>query len=90
MAPNRVVVSNNGRPQKGFMSTIYDEATSPENTTIVRSLLVFGVRLCNPFECANVKLTSSRPVSRSSTAASASSSFLRKSHHLDTLSLNGI
>jgi hypothetical protein len=46
MAPNRVVVSNNARPQKGFMSTIYDEATSPENTTIVRSLLVFGVRLC--------------------------------------------
>jgi hypothetical protein len=45
MAPNRVVVSNNARPQKGFMSTIYDEATSPENTTIVRSLLVFGVRL---------------------------------------------
>ncbi|OQD72606.1 hypothetical protein PENDEC_c020G01112 [Penicillium decumbens] len=42
MAPNRVVVSNNGRPQKSFMSTIYDEATSPENTTIVRSLLVFS------------------------------------------------
>ncbi|KAJ6104123.1 hypothetical protein N7523_010443 [Penicillium sp. IBT 18751x] len=42
MAPNRVVVSSNGRPQKGFMSTIYDEATSPENTTIVRSLLIFG------------------------------------------------
>ncbi|KAJ5109702.1 hypothetical protein N7532_002347 [Penicillium argentinense] len=42
MAPNRVVVSNNSRPSKGFFSTVYDEATSPENTTIVRSLLVFG------------------------------------------------
>jgi len=48
MAPNRVVVSNNGRPQKSFMSTIYDEATSPENTTIVRSLLVFSVRPAPP------------------------------------------
>lgn len=50
MAPNRVVVSSNGRPQKGFMSTIYDEATSPENTTIVRSLLIFGVCLSHSFE----------------------------------------
>lgn len=45
MAPKRVVVSNSSsRPQKGFLGTIYAEATSPENTTIVRSILVFGVR----------------------------------------------
>ncbi|KAJ5175613.1 uncharacterized protein N7482_001490 [Penicillium canariense] len=42
MAPNRAVVSNSSRPQKGFLSTVYDEATNPENTTLVRSLLVFG------------------------------------------------
>lgn len=48
MPPKRVVVSNSAaRPQKGFLGTIYDEATSPENTTIVRSILVFGVRLHN-------------------------------------------
>ncbi|KAJ5698156.1 hypothetical protein N7462_000161 [Penicillium macrosclerotiorum] len=40
MAPKRVAVSSG--PQKGFLTTIYDEATNPENTTIVRSLLVFG------------------------------------------------
>lgn len=45
MAPKRVVVSNPARPQKSFLSTIYDEATNPENTTIVRSILVFGVRV---------------------------------------------
>ncbi|CEJ55112.1 hypothetical protein PMG11_01387 [Penicillium brasilianum] len=42
MAPKRVAVSNSARPQKGFLSTVYDEATNPENATIVRSLLVFG------------------------------------------------
>lgn len=45
MAPKRVAVSNSARPQKGFLSTVYDEATNPENATIVRSLLVFGVCL---------------------------------------------
>ena len=44
MAPNqRIVVSGGGRPQKGFVGTLYDEITSSENATIVRSLLVFGV-----------------------------------------------
>lgn len=43
MAPKRVTVANSSRPQKSFLSTIYDEATNPENATIVRSLLVFGV-----------------------------------------------
>ena len=42
MAPKRVV-ANSSRPQKSFLSTVYDEATNPENATIVRSLLVFGV-----------------------------------------------
>ncbi|KAJ5580204.1 uncharacterized protein N7459_006189 [Penicillium hispanicum] len=42
MPPKRVVVSNSARPQKSFLSTVYDEATNPENTTIVRSILVFG------------------------------------------------
>lgn len=32
-----------GQPPKGFLSAAYDEITSPENTTIVRSILVFGV-----------------------------------------------
>jgi hypothetical protein len=87
MAPNRIVVSNNGRPQKGFMSTVYDEATSPENTTIVRSLLIFGVRLSNSSELMILKLTYSRLASRSSTAASASSSSLRKSRRIPIQSL---
>ncbi|KAJ5225052.1 hypothetical protein N7468_006277 [Penicillium chermesinum] len=38
MAPKRV-----SHGQKGLFSTIYDEATNPENNTIVRSLIVFGV-----------------------------------------------
>ncbi|KAJ5180854.1 hypothetical protein N7492_004064 [Penicillium capsulatum] len=38
MAPKRT----NPAAPKGFLSTVYDEATSPENTTIVRSILVFG------------------------------------------------
>jgi hypothetical protein len=45
MAPKRVTVANSSRPQKSFLSTVYDEATNPENATIVRSLLVFGVCL---------------------------------------------
>ncbi|PYH90382.1 hypothetical protein BO71DRAFT_334610 [Aspergillus ellipticus CBS 707.79] len=40
MAPNQRIVS--GRPQKGFFSAAYEEVTNPENTTIVRSILVFG------------------------------------------------
>ncbi|RAH49450.1 putative TOM core complex subunit Tom6 [Aspergillus brunneoviolaceus CBS 621.78] len=41
MVPRQRVVS--GRPQKGFLSTAYEELTAAENATIVRSLLVFGV-----------------------------------------------
>lgn len=44
MAPNRVALSKNAGSNKSFFSTVYDEATNPENTTIVRSLMVFGVR----------------------------------------------
>ncbi|KAJ5251071.1 hypothetical protein N7489_001481 [Penicillium chrysogenum] len=44
MAPNQRIVPSGSRPQKGFVSTLYDEATNPENKTIVRSLVVFGVR----------------------------------------------
>lgn len=43
MAPNRVALSKNAAPNKSLYATIKDEATNPENTTIVRSLLVFGV-----------------------------------------------
>ena len=43
MAPNRVAVSKGAAPSKSVFSTLYAEARSPENTTIVRSLLVFGV-----------------------------------------------
>lgn len=44
MAPNqRVVAARSGRPQKGFFGAAYEELTAPENATIVRSLLVFGV-----------------------------------------------
>lgn len=50
MAPNQRHVSAGSRPQKGFVSTIYDEATNPENKTIVRSLMIFGVRFTP--ECA--------------------------------------
>lgn len=42
----RIVVSGGRRPQKGFFGTAYDELTSSENATIVRSLLVFGVCIC--------------------------------------------
>lgn len=41
MAPKRT----NPAAPKSFLSTVYDEATNPENTTIVRSILVFGVCL---------------------------------------------
>ncbi|KAL3479038.1 hypothetical protein BJX99DRAFT_222849 [Aspergillus californicus] len=30
--------------EKGFLSVTYEQITSPENATIVRSILVFGVR----------------------------------------------
>ena len=44
MAPKqRIVVSGSNGSQKGFFGTAYDEITSPENTTIVRSVLVFAV-----------------------------------------------
>lgn len=43
MAPNRVALSKNAAPNKSLYATVKDEATNPENTTIVRSLLVFGV-----------------------------------------------
>lgn len=45
MAPNQRIVPSGSRPQKGFASTLYDEATNPENKTIVRSIVIFGVRL---------------------------------------------
>lgn len=45
MAPNQRIVPSGSRPQKGFVSTLYDEATNPENKTIVRSIVIFGVRL---------------------------------------------
>ncbi|KAJ5096336.1 TOM core complex subunit Tom6 [Penicillium alfredii] len=49
MPPKRVVVSNpSARPQKSFLGTVYDEATSPENTTIVRSILVFVCKIISP------------------------------------------
>jgi hypothetical protein len=44
MAPNRVALSKNAGSNKSLFSTVYDEATNPENTTIVRSLMVFTVR----------------------------------------------
>lgn len=43
MAPNQRNVSSGSRAQKTYLSTVYDEAINPENKTIVRSLLVFGV-----------------------------------------------
>ncbi|KAJ5895598.1 hypothetical protein N7495_007289 [Penicillium taxi] len=36
------MVSKNTRAPKGFVRSVYDEATNPENSTIVRSILVFG------------------------------------------------
>lgn len=45
MAPNQRIVPSGSRPQKGFVSTLYDEATNPENKTIVRSIVIFGVRV---------------------------------------------
>ncbi|EKV11557.1 TOM core complex subunit Tom6, putative [Penicillium digitatum PHI26] len=42
MAPNKRIVSSGSRQQKGFVSTLYDEATNPENRTIVRSIVIFG------------------------------------------------
>ncbi|CAG8218264.1 unnamed protein product [Penicillium olsonii] len=42
MAPNQRIVPSGSRPQKGWVSTAYDEATNPENKTIVRSIMVFG------------------------------------------------
>ncbi|KAJ5979858.1 hypothetical protein N7481_007156 [Penicillium waksmanii] len=41
MAPNRVALSKNAGSNKSMFNTVYDEATNPENTTIVRSLMVF-------------------------------------------------
>lgn len=40
MAPKNLAGS-----QKGFISTVFDEARNPENATIVRSLAIFTVRL---------------------------------------------
>ncbi|OJJ48120.1 hypothetical protein ASPZODRAFT_62124 [Penicilliopsis zonata CBS 506.65] len=42
MAPKQRAVGSTRGPQKSFLSIAYEEATSPENTTIVRSILVFG------------------------------------------------
>ncbi|KAE8385004.1 hypothetical protein BDV23DRAFT_165773 [Aspergillus alliaceus] len=41
MAPRQRVVS--AHQEKSFFSAAYDEVTHPENATIVRSVLVFGV-----------------------------------------------
>lgn len=41
--PPKQVAARGGRPEKSFFSTAYDELTSSENVTIVRSILVFGV-----------------------------------------------
>jgi hypothetical protein len=30
--------------EKGFLSAAYEQITAPDNATIVRSILVFGVR----------------------------------------------
>ncbi|KAJ5565361.1 uncharacterized protein N7484_011895 [Penicillium longicatenatum] len=38
MAPKNLAGS-----QKGFISTVFDEARNPENATIVRSLAIFTV-----------------------------------------------
>jgi hypothetical protein len=43
MAPKNLAGS-----QKGFISTVFDEARNPENATIVRSLAIFTVRLREP------------------------------------------
>lgn len=43
MAPKNLAGS-----QKGFISTVFDEARNPENATIVRSLAIFTVRLRYP------------------------------------------
>ncbi|KAJ5876255.1 uncharacterized protein N7529_001839 [Penicillium soppii] len=48
MAPNQRIIPSGSRPQKSFFSTAYNEATNPENKTIVRSIIVFG-RYCVPF-----------------------------------------
>ncbi|EAW10931.1 putative TOM core complex subunit Tom6 [Aspergillus clavatus NRRL 1] len=42
MSPKQRVVVAGSRPQKGFFGAAYEELTASENTTIVRSLLVFG------------------------------------------------
>jgi hypothetical protein len=42
MAPKQHIVAA-GRPQKGFFASAYEEITRPENATIVRSIVVFGV-----------------------------------------------
>lgn len=41
--PPKQVVAKGAQPEKGFISSAYDELTSPENATIVRSIVVFGV-----------------------------------------------
>jgi len=97
MAPNqRIVVSGGGRPQKGFVGTLYDEITSSENATIVRSLLVFGVSI-SVLNCCSEAIVEwvlirlfYRPVSLSSTAASASCLSLRKSTDLPLRSFSSI
>ena len=47
--PAKQVVVSSGRPQKGFFASAYDEITHPENATVVRSLLVFGVSCHSDF-----------------------------------------
>ena len=52
MAPKQVA-ARGARREKGFVSAIYSEITSPENATIVRSILVFGVRYSVSVETAS-------------------------------------
>lgn len=42
--PPKQVAARGAQPEKSFMAAAYDEFSSPENTTIVRSIMVFGVR----------------------------------------------
>jgi hypothetical protein len=44
MAPKqRVVVHASSRQQRGLISTAWNEITSPDNATVVRSVVIFGV-----------------------------------------------
>ncbi|KAF3384594.1 hypothetical protein F1880_001890 [Penicillium rolfsii] len=71
MAPKRVTVANSSRPQKSFLSTVYDEATNPENATIVRSLLVFGAGVAFLHSSLGELLLPPPPIAATSQSTSA-------------------